>query len=332
MFSATLYGEWINYENYDIPSIKINDDLYLFCIHDDKYTKFVTIDRNMEWINGKYICDNIDLKNEKELIDAYFLSNFCVNRTQYNIKDIKKKDKFVPVNCLDECIIFTVWFGNDFTNNRKRGLTSLKTITNCNIININRNNLHHFIKNEYPFHPSFQYLSDIHKSDYIRCYLMHHYGGGYSDIKETSGSWRELFNRLKYNDSLLAIGYHVDGIAYPEENTEEENRKLTEHFNDMIGVGFFIFKSYSELTKKWYDKLHDRLDYYFNDLKNNPAKFSRESKDGSPMPYWEGGQKNTLYPLGWNRILGQILYPLQLYFLKNIQKGIPDRADNGNYL
>lgn len=331
---ANIYGDWINNETYDIPSIKVNDNLYLFIIHDDKYTKFIAIDNNLKWIEGKYIEGYLDLENKNELINMFNSKNcnIVINQQYYNITKIRLVENFVPKNSLNEYILFTIWFGNHFSSNRKNGLFSIQNMSNCNVINVNKNNLHYFIKPEYPLHEGFKYLSDIHKSDYLRCYLMHHYGGGYSDIKKTSGSWHHLFDRLKNNNSLMAIGYKVDGIAFPEENNEELNKKLEDNFNNMMGVGFFIFKPYTELTMKWYNNMNERMDYYFDQLKKNPAKFSRESKDGTPVPWWEGGSKNTLYPISWNRILGQILYPLQLEYLKNIEKGIPDRADNNNYL
>ena len=94
----------------------------------------------------------------------------------------------------------------------------------------------------------------------------------------------------------------------------------------------FISKPYSDFTFQWINSLNKLMDFYYPTLKLYPAKYSRESKDGSPVPIWEGGNNKTNYPLGWNRILGQIFYPLQLKFLNNISKGLPNRADNGDYL
>jgi hypothetical protein len=36
---------------------------------------------------------------------------------------------------------------------------------------------------------------------------MHHYGGGYSDIKKTLGSWITFFDQINDDDNLYAIGY-----------------------------------------------------------------------------------------------------------------------------
>jgi hypothetical protein len=57
---------------------------------------------------------------------------------------------------------------------------------------------------EYPLHPAFKYLSYVHKSDYLRSYFMHFYGGGYADIKKYSSNnnWKECFNLLNSNTDI----------------------------------------------------------------------------------------------------------------------------------
>jgi hypothetical protein len=39
-------------------------------------------------------------------------------------------------------------------------------------------------------------LSKNHLSDYLRAYVMHHYGRAYQDVKPTSINWREKLMRL----------------------------------------------------------------------------------------------------------------------------------------
>lgn len=236
------------------------------------------------------------------------------------------------MNPINDNIIFTIWFGDNFNDNRKNGLKSLIKKSKCKVILITQKNLHLFVKKNYPLHKGFNFLSDIHKFDYLRCYLMKHYGGGYSDIKATSGSSKEQFNIIRNNKKILPIGNDVDGgIAYPEENSKKNNKKLDNNYDKLIGIQLFIMRPNTELTNQWYIKLHQRMDNYYPLLKKYPAKFSRESKSGTPCPVWEGAKLNTKYPISWNRILGQILFPLQLNYLDRIIKGIPNRADGGNY-
>ena len=138
-------------------------------------------------------------------------------------------------------VIFTLWTGlNELNNNRLTGLNALKTKSECIVINVNPTNMNQFIKAGFSIHESYESLSLIHKADYMRCYLMHHYGGGYSDIKATTGSWVNAFNKLKQNENTWIVGFDVDGIAYPDENTQEENNLLGINFNNLIGVGFLF--------------------------------------------------------------------------------------------
>jgi len=48
---------------------------------------------------------------------------------------------------------------------------------------ITSKNLTKYIKPEDPLPEGFQYLHYVHRADYLRTYFMHHYGGGYADIK-----------------------------------------------------------------------------------------------------------------------------------------------------
>ena len=86
--------------------------------------------------------------------------------------------------------------------------------------------------------------------------------------------------------------------------------------------------------------LHQRLDKYSIELKKNPAVFSREAFDRSPS-YWCKDEKDpelkklpcptertNIYFL--NRILGQIVYPLQVKYINHIKQGLP-MPDWNNY-
>jgi hypothetical protein len=223
-------------------------------------------------------------------------------------------------------ILFILWMGGKLTDNRKESIETIKKNTKCNVVLINKDNLHNYILKDYPLHKGFKYLSSIHKADYLRCYLMHHYGGGYSDLKKATSSWNSSYEKLENNNNIWAVGLRGPknfGIAYPLEYNKTQRDELKTNHKNLIGVGYFIYKPRTKITQEWYDNLNKRMDYYYNDLKKHPAKYPRESKNGSPIPSWEGKTNKTNYPILWNRILGQIIYPLQLKYLKNIEYGIP---------
>ena len=239
-------------------------------------------------------------------------------------------------------IIFILWTGGTLTQNRIRGIKQIREKTKCNVTLINyKDNLKKFILKDYPLHKGYKYLSAVHKADYLRCYMMHHYGGGYSDIKAAKQSWIPAFETIEKDKNIWALGcsnkecgfqFKTHRGPYPEEEYNNTlNKRLNKNHNKLIGVGYFIYRPRTKITYEWYNNLNKRMDFYYNKLKKNPAKFPRESADGTPKPSWEGGNSNTKYPLSWNRILGQIIYPIQLKYLNNIKHGIKN-ADDSNYL
>jgi len=332
IITATVKGLFITYPHYNIPSIVYKNGL-LFTLYDDNFLKFILIDNSYSIIELKYSPKKIIIQNA-ELIKYEFehSKNIDIDKGYYEICNFQEFEKFPPDNCLENKVIFTIWFGNSFTANRDNQFKSLIKNSKCNVININENNIHLL---KYHIHKSFIYLSAIHKSDYIRCYLMYHYGGGYSDIKSTSNSWIKCFEDLERDANLYVIGYNCDGIPSKCDAGEDYDIELLNNLRinikKLIGVGFFIFKKNTSLVMEWFLQVNDRLDFFYNELKKNPAKYDRESKCGAPIPRWEGGKLNTNYPIYWNYILGHILYPIYLKYINHIKLGIPHRNDVGNY-
>ena len=252
-----------------------------------------------------------------------YFSNSFLNENYTN-----SKMEITPyTNNIKNRIIVILWTGGEISHNRIRCIKSIKKNTKCNVILIDKNNINDYILKDYPLHKGYKYLSSIHKADYLRCYLMHHYGGGYSDIKEIKHSWISAFKEIENNKNIWANGvsfkYGHFGLAIPEEYDEEKRRHINKYKNNLIGIQSFIYKPRTKLTYDWYNNLNKRMDYYYEELKKNPAKYPRESASGTPTPVWEGGNLNTKYPITWNRILGQINYPLQLKYINNIKQTVP---------
>ena len=247
-------------------------------------------------------------------------------------------------------VIYCIWTGNNkMTKNRLEGIDTLKRTSGVNVKIVSTQNINQYILKDYPLPPSYPYLSRIHKSDYLRCYLMHHYGGGYSDIKRNQGSWVSQFNRINRDPNIWLIGsggfkppqIAVD-IAYPEEYNDIQRKHLADYHNRLVGPGFMICRPRSRFTQEWYDSLHTRLDGFYLELKQHPARFTRESHDRPPS-HWYRDEKDpklkklgcpkkpTKYPVNWNRILGQIFFPLQVKYINHVKTGLPmPQLDNYN--
>lgn len=61
---------------------------------------------------------------------------------------------------------------------------------------------------EKPFHPALKYLAPNHKIDYLHAYFMHHYGGGYLEIRprKDNTTWTGPFDYVASNDSYWFLG------------------------------------------------------------------------------------------------------------------------------
>lgn len=114
-----------------------------------------------------------------------------------------------PTNTKVNKNIFCCWTGNnEMSANRKRGIKSMHEKCGVEITLVSPKNINDYILKEFPLHPAYEYLSLVHRSDYLRCYLMHHHGGGYSDVKPHFNSWSKSFDLLNSDPTKIILGYH----------------------------------------------------------------------------------------------------------------------------
>jgi hypothetical protein len=112
---------------------------------------------------------------------------------------------------------------------------------------------------------------------------MHHYGGGYTDIKRTSRDWTVLFDALEASDAH-GLGYPeivVANIGHPLE------QELQRNMDKLIGTGAFIFKRRTPFTQDWIADVHKFLD--------------------GCLPFF---QRSATYPVGYDAMMGDVLHPL----------------------
>ncbi len=197
-------------------------------------------------------------------------------------------------------------------------------------------------------HRGFKFLSETHKADYLRCYLMHHYGGGYADVKAASHSWAEVFEEFTKNENLYVIGYPECGpwdvaridlcrlepqkIKYLRDYTLDENGNWTsqhvqEHWQKTIGNGSYICQKNTPFTQNWWDALNEKMDLYYDELEKNPAKWAQD-QFGVPNP--NNPEEISKYPIPWTDICGSIFHPLNIKYSNFIKQNPQIRHDN-NY-
>ena len=222
-------------------------------------------------------------------------------------------------------IIYAFWTeDNPLTENRIRSIQTIQENCGVEFKLITKETLPQYELSKHPFHPAFKYLSAVHKSDYLRTYFMHFYGGGYTDIKPQIHNWESLFNKVNQTPYVLCAGYpekKITDIARIKDFIDKGNkRKLNSHlkrnYNKLIGNGAYIFKPQTPFTKLWITECERRLSIAFEDLLKNPGNLYGN---------------NIGYPLPWTSILGQIFHPLSFVFNERVIKSDNLRPVCKNY-
>lgn len=161
---------------------------------------------------------------------------------------------------------------------------------------VTESNLGDYILPHEPFHRAFSHLSVIHKSDYIRTYLMHHYGGGYSDIKTPTQGWEQAFTAIEGDDRKWAVGYREVTSNHTPDLPRALGYDLKRHYRAVFGTSAFIMRPGTSFTAEWYRELLNRMNYFEEAL--------------SEMPSPDAYSADPAYPIRWTEILGDILQPL----------------------
>ena len=242
------------------------------------------------------IYKNLSKKDQQKWPNKYYFHNkpVCQLCVSENIRPADKK-------------VYCVWTGNNnMSKNRKLAYESLKKNIGVEVVLINKDNLNRYIKSDYPLHEAYQYLSETCKSDYLRCYLMHFYGGCYHDIKHVNTNFNKYFDNLNNSNKWI----NAPNTPYNTiiSNNKKRTMSLSPYtFKKNICTSTYIFKQETPITHEWFLLLHQILDTKLNDLKQNPSKDVRDFT-GKKL------SDNTIskYPIYWNElnagILGDIIW------------------------
>lgn len=203
--------------------------------------------------------------------------------------------------------IFTFWTGsNPMSDQRSSCLENLRKNSGGSILLVTPSNLSSFILKNHPLHPCYEYLCETHKSDYLRTYFMHFYGGGYSDIKSPGGSWINAFEDLDHHPTAIINGY-------PETRPEDVGYKPYDCFYDLLlGNCSYICRPNTPFTKIWYEEMIKFIDSRGELLKKYPSTFPQDCSE-----------KKTGYPIGWTELLGQIFHKHLMKFLPQLLYSVP---------
>ena len=142
---------------------------------------------------------------------------------------------------------------------------------------------------------------------------MQFYGGGYTDIKKQTGSWKPFFSKLKRSPQFVC-GYKESGPG------DIANESVKHAWTELIGNGAYICKPNTEFTNAWYSRMIRRMDELYPELRLHPASHPRDKK--------EDGRG---YPIEWNELLGRIFHEVCFEYKSRLLQDLPTPSFS-NYL
>ena len=276
-----------------------------------------------------YKCNTCNKNFNKSYYYANHLQNHTNNQNYLNNFIKYSLDGIEYINGVPK-VVFVCWFGGygiempSMNVGRFNCFKDLILAIEIPVILITYKNYKFFIKDEYPLHKSFQYLTGVHKSDYFRCYLMHHYGGGYHDIKSRNLSWKGewekdnwlydsniwMYGRMEKNENAIGAPPNMDHIK--------------KEYKKMVTMCWIICKKNTKYTLNLLNRIVEILEQKYDTLIMFPGiQSSGYRNDDRDM--------TSSYPLRWLEILGEIYHPLMLKYNDHIKFGLPDANKSKRY-
>lgn len=202
-------------------------------------------------------------------------------------------------------VIHTVWFGDHMPQRRRHSLEALRALNpGIPVTLIGENNINDYILPEHPLHPAFWNLTSVHQSDYLRIYMMHFHGGGYSDLKNPYHPWGPMFDALQSAPQCDVLGYREITSNYTSENPRTLGEDLKKFYRFLIAPSAFIMRPYSLFTACTYRELLRRMDYCAPALTDSPVQ------DTYHLPH--------SYPVWWGELMGDIIHCLSLRYPERV--------------
>ncbi|WP_322920238.1 glycosyltransferase family 32 protein [Nocardioides renjunii] len=200
---------------------------------------------------------------------------------------------------------FVVWTGdNDMSPNRQANVDRIRTRIGLPVELVTPATLPRWIVSGHPLPEAYEHLSLIHRSDYLRGYLMHHHGGAYVDVKEPLGSWRPSWERMSADPEAWVTSYRASHANWIGKLRGRLGLDILVHYRLMFGKGGFMMRSHTPLTAAWLAQMDAVLTSKQEALARHPGGVFGDDAD---------------YPVSWTDLLGRILDPLTLKHLEHVR-------------
>lgn len=201
--------------------------------------------------------------------------------------------------------VFVVWSGdNDLSRARARNLAHIRSTIGVDVVLVSPSTVDDWVVPGHPLHPAYAHLSLVHRSDYLRGYLMHHHGGGYLDIKQPLHSWACSFERMNADPGAWVTSYPTTDADWVGKLRGRAGRDIVLRHRLMFGKGAFLMRSHTALTGAWLARMEEVLDGKQPELAQHPGGVFGDTDS---------------YPLSWTDLLSRILDPLTLKYLEHVR-------------
>jgi hypothetical protein len=240
---------------------------------------------------------------------------------EIEIISTKEELALASVNKPFSYVIWCFWYNGQMNETRTRSFDLMKSNLGVPLCLITKDNINEFILPDFPLHPAFQWLSDVHKSDYMRIYLLHHYGGGWHDIKPTKVNFQHVWD--VFNDPEVYFVGRPEIKGGPAQVSDIQGRWMPDHWPDLVGCGWWVGRPNTPLSYDMYLGINDLLDKNYEALKKYPAKtpFDKKKKPAIPwLPFIFNSKKG--YPLPWT-VFGNIFHPLNYKYRAHVKNTLP---------
>ena len=265
-------------------------------------------------------------------------------------------------------VTWVFWFGAEKKGHRKKAWESLSKNMDVPILYVDQDNFLKFEVEEHPIHrvvkdsmagsifskgyKSYKNenlnnnnnlkpkgLSYNHLSDYMRNYVLHHFGGAYHDIKFRSKgtNFTKHFEEDFRDENVWLVGVNDNDTACQEKYLErvgllDQNQNQNEPFNSfnfknceefvqknkqkVVSGGAYIMRPKTKFTQEHLFQIEKTLDENQKAIFQFPAAFPRCCGNAA-LPIVK-----TSYPLAWAELHGNIFHPLQVKYSEHVRHGL----------
>jgi hypothetical protein len=206
-------------------------------------------------------------------------------------------------------------------------------------------------KPEDPMHPLIfktdpQVIASNHIVDYIRVYIMKHYGGGYLDVKPMYFSWAEWFDKFDSDLDLWHVAPRVRGIYDVGCHEDYMKRmgldpadcdRIRSNWMHVGSDACWIARPYTPLATEFHKLINDTLNEKWREFLRHPVPAHAKHKCCSFWmnradwrPQWPSDRRPD-YPLRWLEMHGEAWDPLQIKWHRYVRLGLPRYDESAEY-